>query len=289
MPTITRRMSRALSEEHLAAPPPPTQADKETQSSSKPGAANDAPSQHPAEEPASVAAAGIEKQAISVQTAHTIPAEEEELQHQAIEETDELEEQAEFEDMDLDEVTEALHRRDSSALSDTSDGDMSPAASSPGSNDDDDEEDDDLTHTPAFEQTSVLEIIDDNDDKAKESSSTLLDGSKITPREMTSLSAAAAAAATANTSTPSVQSQPSQPKYESIYIPPPRPQDELGPPITYRCWNPRSDGAWDGKGNRVKCTAEMQIRVGEPIRCRVCGSRVLMKTRTKRMMLFEAR
>ncbi|KAL7415684.1 DNA directed RNA polymerase [Mrakia frigida] len=37
------------------------------------------------------------------------------------------------------------------------------------------------------------------------------------------------------------------------------------------------------------CAAENPIRMGEPIRCRECGHRVMYKPRTKRSVQFEAR
>ncbi|PVI08433.1 hypothetical protein DM02DRAFT_647798 [Periconia macrospinosa] len=37
------------------------------------------------------------------------------------------------------------------------------------------------------------------------------------------------------------------------------------------------------------CDQDVQLRRGEPIRCRNCGHRVLYKKRTNRMVQFEAR
>ncbi|KAF2005475.1 hypothetical protein P154DRAFT_424457 [Amniculicola lignicola CBS 123094] len=37
------------------------------------------------------------------------------------------------------------------------------------------------------------------------------------------------------------------------------------------------------------CEEVSKIREGEPMRCKTCGSRVLYKMRTKRMVQFEAR
>ncbi|KAF2120816.1 DNA directed RNA polymerase [Lophiotrema nucula] len=37
------------------------------------------------------------------------------------------------------------------------------------------------------------------------------------------------------------------------------------------------------------CDASVQLKRGEPIRCRNCGHRVLYKQRTNRMVQFEAR
>ncbi|KAF1974966.1 hypothetical protein BU23DRAFT_552804 [Bimuria novae-zelandiae CBS 107.79] len=37
------------------------------------------------------------------------------------------------------------------------------------------------------------------------------------------------------------------------------------------------------------CDGDVQLKRGEPIRCRNCGHRVLYKKRTNRMVQFEAR
>ncbi|CAF9909777.1 DNA-directed RNA polymerase core subunit rpc10 [Imshaugia aleurites] len=38
-----------------------------------------------------------------------------------------------------------------------------------------------------------------------------------------------------------------------------------------------------------ECSAKLQLKKGDAIRCKECGHRVLLKTRTKRMVQFEAR
>ncbi|KAA6407938.1 MAG: metallothionein-I gene transcription activator [Lasallia pustulata] len=37
------------------------------------------------------------------------------------------------------------------------------------------------------------------------------------------------------------------------------------------------------------CNSKVQLKKGDPIRCKECGHRVLYKERTKRMVQFEAR
>jgi DNA-directed RNA polymerase I, II, and III subunit RPABC4 len=37
------------------------------------------------------------------------------------------------------------------------------------------------------------------------------------------------------------------------------------------------------------CGAKNNIKGGDPVRCRQCGFRILYKTRTKRLIQFEAR
>ncbi|KAI9722305.1 MAG: hypothetical protein M1812_001777 [Candelaria pacifica] len=37
------------------------------------------------------------------------------------------------------------------------------------------------------------------------------------------------------------------------------------------------------------CNSKVEIKRGDPIRCKECGHRVLYKERTKRMVQFEAR
>ena len=37
------------------------------------------------------------------------------------------------------------------------------------------------------------------------------------------------------------------------------------------------------------CGAKNMIKGGDPVRCRFCGFRILYKTRTKRLIQFEAR
>jgi len=37
------------------------------------------------------------------------------------------------------------------------------------------------------------------------------------------------------------------------------------------------------------CGAKNIIKTGDPVRCRQCGFRILYKTRTKRLIQFEAR
>ncbi|KAF2869990.1 DNA directed RNA polymerase [Massariosphaeria phaeospora] len=50
--------------------------------------------------------------------------------------------------------------------------------------------------------------------------------------------------------------------------------DERSRAVTYSCGD---------------CDQEVQLKRGEPIRCRNCGHRVLYKQRTNRMVQFEAR
>ncbi|MCJ1434025.1 DNA-directed RNA polymerase core subunit rpc10 [Xylographa pallens] len=50
--------------------------------------------------------------------------------------------------------------------------------------------------------------------------------------------------------------------------------DQVGPLTQYLCG---------------ECNAKVQLKKGDPIRCKECGHRVLYKERTKRMVQFEAR
>ncbi|KAG7006692.1 anthranilate phosphoribosyltransferase [Physcia stellaris] len=61
-----------------------------------------------------------------------------------------------------------------------------------------------------------------------------------------------------------------QPSSQSTAIP----IDTPGPSTQYLCGD---------------CNQKVQLKKGDPIRCKECGHRVLYKERTKRMVQFEAR
>lgn len=39
----------------------------------------------------------------------------------------------------------------------------------------------------------------------------------------------------------------------------------------------------------AECSAKLSLSRTDPVRCKECGHRILLKTRTKRMVQFEAR
>jgi DNA-directed RNA polymerase subunit RPC12/RpoP len=65
-------------------------------------------------------------------------------------------------------------------------------------------------------------------------------------------------------------------------------------PLKYICGNASMewDRGADGMGRMVwreLCKGFVEIRLGEPMRCKSCGCRMLLKCRTERMVQFDAR